>query len=214
MGAFLNWHGGPGPAVPVQVVGVVADLRQAALAVEPWAEVLMDYRQVIAVQERWGARPAAVDALAFGFMSFALRTRGEPADAISAVRRAIPQADPEAAIDAIDPVDRLVANSVARQRFYTVILAGFAAIAAVLAAIGIYGVLAYVVVERTREIVGLAVATTLTRYLQSMLYGVTPLDRGTFLAVALAFSAVAALASYLPARRATRVDPMVTLRTD
>ena len=62
--------------------------------------------------------------------------------------------------------------------------------------------------------VGLAGATAVTRYLQSMLFGVTPLDRGTFLAVALAFAAVAALASYLPARRATQVDPMVTLRTE
>ena len=150
----------------------------------------------------------------------------------------------EAGIDAIAPVDRLVANSVARQRFYAVMLAGFAAIAALLGAIGIYGVLAYAVVERTREIgirmalgarrgqvlgavlgrgvllavagiaVGLAGATAVTRYLQSMLYGVTPLDRGTFLVVALAFAAVAALASYMPARRATQVDPMVALRTD
>ena len=185
-----------------------------------------------------------MDAVAFGFMSFALRTRADPAHAISSVRRAITLGDPEAGIDAIAPVDRLVRNSVARQRFYTVMLAGFAAIAAVLAAIGIYGVLAYAVVERTREIgirmalgarrgqvlgavlrrgvllavagiaVGLAGATAGTRYLQSMLYGVTPLDRGTFLVVALAFRRGSGLASYMPARRATQVDPMVTLRTD
>jgi ABC-type antimicrobial peptide transport system permease subunit len=62
--------------------------------------------------------------------------------------------------------------------------------------------------------VGLAGATAVTRYLESMLYGVTPLDRGTFLTVALAFAAVAALASYMPARRATQVDPMISLRTD
>jgi putative ABC transport system permease protein len=244
VGAVMDWHGGPGPAVPVRIVGVVADVRQAALAEEPWPEVFMDYRQVIALQERWGASPGAVDALAFGFMSFAVRTRGDPAHAIPAVRRAITAGDPQAGIDAIAPVDRLVASSVARQRFYTVMLAGFAAVAAVLAAIGIYGVLAYAVVERTREIgirialgarrgrvlgsvlgrgvllavagiaVGLAGAAAVTRYLQSMLYGVTPLDRGTFLAVGLAFTAVAALASYVPARRATQVDPMVALRTD
>ena len=75
VGAFMEWHGGPGPAVPVQIVGVVADVRQAALAREPWPEVFMDYRQVITLQERWGASPGAVDAVAFGFMSFALRTR-------------------------------------------------------------------------------------------------------------------------------------------
>ena len=138
-------------------------------------------------------------------------------------------------------MDRLVANSVARQRFYAVMLTGFAAIAALLGAIGIYGVLAYAVIERTRGIgirmamgarrgqavlgrgvllalagtaVGLAGATAVTRYLESMLYGVTPLDRLTFLAVALGFGAVAAFASYMPARRATQVDPMITLRAD
>jgi putative ABC transport system permease protein len=123
-------------------------------------------------------------------------------------------------------------------------LAGFAAIAALLAAIGIYGVLAYAVLQRTREIgirmalgarrdqvlgavlargvlltvagiaVGLAGAAGATRYLESMLYGVEPLDRATFIVVALAFAAVAALASYIPARRATQVDPMVALRTE
>jgi putative ABC transport system permease protein len=244
IGAFLDWHGGPGPAVPVQVVGVVGDVRQGALAVEPWAEVFMDYRQVIALQERWGARPGAVDALAFGFMSFAVRTRGEPGNAIPAVRRAIAHSDPNAGIDAIAAVDRLVSNSVARQRFYSVMLAGLAAAAALLASIGIYGVLAYAVTQRTRELairmalgarrqqvlgavigrgllltavgvaVGLAGATLLTRYLEAMLFGVTPLDRSTFIVVALAFSVIAALASYIPARRATQVDPMATLRTE
>jgi putative ABC transport system permease protein len=202
VGAFMEWHGGRGPAVPVQVVGVVADVRQAALAREPWPEIFMDYRQVITLQERWGASPGAVDALAFGFMSFAVRTRGNPAQVIPAVRRAISRADPDAAIDAISPLDRLVASSVARQRFYAVMLAGFAAVAALLTGVGIYGVLAYAVVERTREIgirmalgarrgqvlravlgrgvllaligtaVGLAGATGVTRYLQAMLYGV------------------------------------------
>jgi putative ABC transport system permease protein len=244
VGSFMDWHGGPGPAVPVQIVGVVADVRQAALSREPWPEVFMDYRQVITLQRRWRASPGAVDALAFGFMSFALRTRGDPARAIPAVRRAITRGDPDAGIDAIAPVDRLVASSVARQRFYAVMLAGFAAIAALLAAVGIYGVLAYAVVERTREIgirmalgaqrgqvlgavlgrgvllavvgiaVGLVGAAGVTHYLQSMLYGIAPLDRGTFLAVALAFAAVASLASYIPARRATEVDPMVALRTE
>ena len=246
VGAFMEWHGGRGAAVPVpvQVVGVVADVHQAAPGREPWPEIFMDYRQVITLQERWGAPPGAVDALAFGFMSFALRTRGDPAQAIPAVQRAIARADPDAAIDAIAPLDRLVASSVARQRFYAVMLAAFASVAALLAAVGIYGVLAYAVVERTREIgirmalgaqraqvrrtvlgrglllagvgiaVGLAGATGATRYLQAMLYGVTPLDRGTFLVVAMAFAAVAGLASYLPARRATQVDPMVALRTE
>jgi putative ABC transport system permease protein len=120
----------------------------------------------------------------------------------------------------------------------------FASVAALLAAIGVYGVLACAVVERTREIgvrmalgagrrqvlalvlgrgllfaaigiaLGLADAAAGTRYLQSMLYGITPLDARTFALVALAFAAVAAFASYVPARRATQVDPMVALRVE
>ena len=244
VGAFMDWHGGRGPHVPVQVVGVIADVRQGALHREPYAEIFMDYRQVIALQQRWGSPPAAVDHVAFGFMSFAMRTRGNPTDLILPVRQAITRADPNAALDAIMPMDSLVANSVARQRFYAVMLAAFAAVAALLGAIGVYGVLAYFVVERTREIglrmalgagrrqvlglvlgrglvcaaigitLGLAGAAAGTRYLQAMLYGITPLDGRTFAVVAVAFAAVATLASYLPARLATRLDPMVALRIE
>jgi putative ABC transport system permease protein len=145
-------------------------------------------------------------------------------------------------IDAIVPIDRLVAGSIARQRFYAVILGVFAAVAALLAAIGIYGVLAYAVVQRTQELGvrmalgaqraqvlalvlrkgatltvmgiagGLIGAAAGTRVLEGMLFGITPLDGTTFLAVALIFGVVALLACCVPARRATRVDPMVALR--
>jgi putative ABC transport system permease protein len=244
VGAFMDWHGRRAPHVSVQVVGVIADVRQGALHREPYAEIFMDYRQVIALQQRWGLPAGAVDHLAFGFMSFAMRTRGDPAALIPQVRQAITRADPNAALDAIMPMDRLVANSVARQRFYAVMLAAFAVVAALLGAIGVYGVLAYFVVERTREIgvrmalgasrrqvlglilrrglvcaaigitLGLAGAAAGTRYLQAMLYGITPLDGSTFAVVAVAFATVAALASYLPARLATDLDPMVALRIE
>jgi putative ABC transport system permease protein len=244
VGAFMDWHGRSGPSVPVQVVGVIADVRQGALHREPYPEIFMDYRQVIAIQQRWGLPAGAVDHLAFGFMSFAMRTRGDPAGLIPQVRQAITRADPNAALDAIMPMDSLVANSMARQRFYAVMLAAFAAVAALLGAIGVYGVLSYFVVERTREIglrmalgasrrqvlglvlsrglvcaaigitVGLAGAAAGTRYLQAMLYGITPLDGRTFAVVAVAFATVAALASYLPARLATYLDPMVALRIE
>jgi putative ABC transport system permease protein len=245
VGAFMDWHGGRGgPPVPVQVVGVIADVRQGALHREPYAEIFMDYRQVIALQQRWGLPAGAVDHLAFGFMSFAMRTRDDPTGLIPQVRQAITRADPNAALDSIMPMDSLVANSVARQRFYAVMLAAFAAVAALLGAIGIYGVLACFVVERTREIglrmalgagrrqvlglvlgrglacaafgitVGLAGAAAGTRYVQAMLYGITPLDGRTFTVVAVAFVAVAALASYVPARHATGLDPMVALRLE
>lgn len=142
------------------------------------------------------------------------------------------------------PMDRLVASSVARPRFYAVLLDAFAGIAGLLAAIDIYGVLAYAMTHRTRQIgirmalgaqrgsvlalvirrgailtvmgtaVGLAGAATATRLLQTMLFDVTPLDLPTFVAVSVAFGAVAAIASYVPARRATKVDPMVALRSE
>ena len=140
------------------------------------------------------------------------------------------------------PMDRLVASYIARPRFYSVLLGVFAGVAGMLAAIGIYGVLAYAVVERTQEIgirmalgaqrsnvlalvlrngailttigiaLGLLGAAATTRLLQGMLFGVAPLDLTTFVAVSLMFAAVATLASYVPARRATNVDPMVALR--
>jgi putative ABC transport system permease protein len=242
VGALMDWHGRAGPPVPVQVVGVIADVRQGALQREPYPEIFMDYRQVIALQQRWGLPAGAVDHLAFGFMSFAMRTPGDPAGLIPHVRQAISRADPNAALDAIMPMDSLVANSLARQRFYAVMLTAFAAVAALLGAIGVYGVLAYFVVERTREIgvrmalgasrrqllglvlgrglvcaaigitMGLAGAAAGTRYLHALLYGITPLDGRAFAVVAVAFATLTALASYLPARLATRLDPMVALR--
>jgi putative ABC transport system permease protein len=242
VGASMIWHGRSGAPVPVQIVGVIADVRQSSLQREPYAEVFMEYRQVMALQERWGATPGVIEHLAFGFMSFALRTSGDPASAIPAVRQAIARVDANAGLDAIMPLQHLVANSVARQRFSAVLLGIFAGVAALLSLIGIYGVIAYTVVQRTQEIgvrmalgagrrevlllvlgrglwsaaagigLGLAGAAAATRYLQSMLYGITPLDAGAFVVVAATFAAVAALASYLPARRATQVDPMSALR--
>ena len=142
------------------------------------------------------------------------------------------------------PMDRLVASSIARPRFYAVLLGVFAGVACALAAIGVYGVLAYDVIQRTHEIgirmalgaqrsqvmglvlrkgvmltavgiaIGLAAAAATTRVLQGMLYGLSPLDPQTFVAVSLLFGLVAIAAAYVPARRATGVDPMVALRTE
>ena len=147
-------------------------------------------------------------------------------------------------VESVVPMAQLVSSSLARQRFYAVMLSVFAGVAAILAAIGIYGVLAYAVVQRTREIgirmaigaqrvqvlalvlrrgailtgagilLGVAAATAGTRMLEGMLFGVTPLDPLTFAAVAILFGAVAMLASYVPARRATKIDPMVALRME
>jgi ABC-type antimicrobial peptide transport system permease subunit len=216
VGATLVWR--PGEIeVPVQVVGVVEDVRQNRIASPTFPEIFMDYRQVMAVHERMGAPRQRVEQISFGFMSFGVRTRGTPASAIPAVRAAVRATDRNATIDAIHPMEQMVGYSTARQRFYAVLLGAFAGVAGLLAAIGIYGVLAYSVVQRTQEIgigVGLIGAFAGARYLQSMLFGVEPRDPATFLTVAGAFAVVAAAAAYLPARRATKVDPMIALRVD
>lgn len=247
VGSTLVWHwvnsNGLGP-LTIQIVGVVDDVRQGQVEKPPYSEIFMDYRQVIATQQQRNVPTGGVEHIAFGFMSFAMRTSGDPAAAIPVVRRTIHDLDRNAGIDAIVPMTQLVSNSVARQRFYAVMLAIFAGVAGLLAAVGIYGVLAYSVVQRTQEIgirmalgaerwrvlmlvlgrgivlaligiaTGLAGALAGARYLQSMLFGVEPRDAGTFIAVGVAFALVALLASYFPARRATKVDPMVALRVD
>lgn len=244
VGQLLDWHAGKGPASPMQVVGVVDDVRNTSPESEAEPEVFVEYRQLLALQQRWGDSAQRQEQLAIGFLSFAVRTRSHPAAAAPAVIKSVRAVDPSVGIDAMIPMDRLVASSVARPRFYAVLLGVFAGVAGMLAAIGIYGVLAYAVVERTQEIgirmalgaqrgnvlalvlrqgalltilgivLGLAGAAGATRLLQSMLFGVVPLDPMAFLLVSLMFGAVATLASYVPARRATKVDPMVALRSE
>jgi putative ABC transport system permease protein len=145
-------------------------------------------------------------------------------------------------VENVATVSQRMSDSVAQPRFYAVMLGAFAFVALALAAVGLYGVMSYAVSQRTKEIgirmalgagrgdviglvagqgmmvtiagigVGLAGAFAVTRYLESMLFGVTPFDPPTVGAVTLLLATVAALASYIPARHATRVDPMVALR--
>ena len=227
---------------PQQIIGVVDDMRQSRLDAEPAPQMFADYRQLLAMTQARKMPTAAQERLSFGFLSFFVRTDRDPATLMPAVRALVNRVDSAAGIDAMLPMEQLVASSLTRQRFYALLLGLFAAIATVLAAIGIYGVLAYSVGQRTQEIgirmalgaergavlrmvlqhgivlstigiaAGLAGAAGLTRYLSGMLYDLTPLDAPTYVAVAALFTAVAALASYLPARRATQVDPMIALR--
>jgi putative ABC transport system permease protein len=175
-------------------------------------------------------------------MFVVVRTRSDPDGQVAAVRRAVAAMDPEQPIFAVRTMRAYVEDAVAQPRFRTALLALFAAVALVLAAVGIYGVMAYAVTQRTHEIgirmalgamqrdvlrmvvgqglrlalggvaVGVAGALALTRILSSLLFGVTATDPLTFLTVPLVLLAVSALACYLPARRATRVDPIVALR--
>jgi putative ABC transport system permease protein len=162
----------------------------------------------------------------------------------SSIREIVRQLDGQAMLDNVATMDTLVASSIARPRMYAVLLGLFAGIACILAAVGVYGVMAYAVSQNTREIglrmalgahrrevlrlvlgraavltvvgmvMGFAGAAAVGQYLRGMIFGLTPLDAQTYAAAAVAFGLVAMMASYLPARRATRVDPLIALRSE
>ena len=245
IGQTVGWHLDKS-VFPATVAGVVEDVRQRSATDELIPEIFVDYRQYMKAEAdlRPGDASRVQNEAAIGFLSFAVQTAGDPPALIPAIRESITAVDSNIGIDAIAPMSDLEASAVARERFYAVMLGVFASVAAILAAIGIYGVLAYAVAQRTQEIgvrmalgaqrsqvLGLilrnglvlaAIGVTLgvigaagtARYLQSMLFGIEPLDPLTFVAVAVGFTAVAAAASYLPARHATRVEPVVALRSE
>jgi len=175
-------------------------------------------------------------------MTFVIRTRGPAQNIAAAARNVIHALDPQQPIGEVTTMQHLLAKSIARSRFNTVLLAVFAFVALALAAVGTYGVMSYAVTQRTHEfgirmalgaraldvlklvlrrgmalaligvVVGLAAAFALTRLLSSLLFEVKATDAFTFSAVPLSLIAIALLASYIPARRATKVDPLVALR--
>jgi putative ABC transport system permease protein len=160
------------------------------------------------------------------------------------VERAIHQLDPDQPVAEVKSMDQVAGGALAEARFHTLLLAGFAEIAFLLCAVGIYGVISYDTGRRTREIgirmalgaqpgdvarlivrqgawlaacgiaLGLGAALAVTRYMASMLYGVEPSDFATFAAMSALLGAVALLASYLPSRRAMALDPVAALRQD
>jgi predicted permease len=173
-----------------------------------------------------------------------LRTTGDPLQLAQAARQAIWNIDPQMPVSDVTSLEQVVTNTVARPRFFTLLIGLFSGLALVLAAVGLYGVIAYSVRQRTHEIgirmalgahaksvlgmvmreamtlavvgiaIGLVGALALTRFLQSQLYGVAPTDAGTLAITALILCVVAMLASWIPARRATKVDPLVALREE
>jgi putative ABC transport system permease protein len=210
-----------------EVVGVVADVRYSGLDDPGEAAIYTPFAQT-----------------PFLFSFPMVRTRLPARAAAESIRRALTQVDPRLASARIAPMSDLVAGSLAEPRFNMLLLSGFAFLALVLAAVGTYGVIAYGVVQRTREIgvrlalgaqpgqvvgavvgqglglacvgvgLGLAGAWGATRVLTGLLFEVTPTDPATLGAGALLLTVVTAVASYLPARRAARIDPVAALRAD
>jgi ABC-type antimicrobial peptide transport system permease subunit len=176
--------------------------------------------------------------------SFAIRTTATPSTTAAAIRAEVRGVDPSVAIYELGTMDDAIAQSVAEPRFFTAVLGAFAAGALLLATLGVYGVIAYIVSQRKREfgirialgataavvgrtvlrrgivlavlgtVVGVGTALLLTRTIQSMLFGVAPLDPVTFASVPVVLAVAAILASWLPARRAARVDPVVAMRAE
>lgn len=176
------------------------------------------------------------------FTGYVVRTQGSPLAAVGAIRNAIREFNSKAVVYGMDTMDHVISQSLAARRFAMILLTVFAALALVLSSIGIYGVISYVVGQRTHEIgirmalgaqrsgvlkivlgqaaslavigvcIGLAAAAGLTRLMSKILYGVSAMDPLTFALVAVVLTLVALTACYIPARRAMKVDPMVALR--
>ncbi|HYN09999.1 MAG TPA: ABC transporter permease [Vicinamibacterales bacterium] len=210
---------------PVEIVGVVNDIRQVALA-EP-------ARPTMYVHNLQNSRVKT---------TIVARAQGDPLALAGAIREAIWSIDPQQSITGIFTFDESVSRALARPRLVTVLLLSFGGVGLLLGAVGIYGILAFLVQQRRSEIgvrlalgarpvdvaasfvrrglvltvagvaIGLAGALLLSRYLEAVLYGVRPTDPATFAGVAVMLLVAAALASWLPARRAARVDPAATLR--
>jgi ABC-type antimicrobial peptide transport system permease subunit len=229
---------------PVEVVGVVDDIRMRTLdgPIEP--AVFADARQTLSAlgETLRGSGLETMIVGPSGAMSFAVRVNGTPGSIASDLHALVAQVDPAGAIEGLAPLEEIVSGTIARPRFYALLVNAFGGIAVLLAAIGIYGVLAYSTSRRTQEFgirlalgatprqvqllalrlgvvlvavaipTGLLLAAGLSRSLSGLLFELTPLDIQTYAVVAVGFGAVSLAASYVPSRRATRVDPLVALR--
>jgi len=228
IGKQLEYGGMDGDLRLLHVVGVVADVHDAALDAQPRPMVYVDYLQ----------RPGQAAAFAF-----VLRGRGKPADWISTMRREARAVDPTMPTD-FRTLEQLVSSSLDDRRFSMVMVGFFAGAALLLAMVGLYGIMAYITSQRTREIgirmalgaqrndmlrlvirqsfalvltglvLGIVGALGGTRLLGTLLYGISGTDFTTFLAVVLLLSGAALLASFIPARRAAKVDPIIALHHD
>lgn len=219
----------PGPGDWLTVIGVVDDVGQTSIDTHREPAIYQPIRQV-------------TQAFFLGHMSFVVRAVGDPALLLPAMRSALRDADPNQPISSIGTMESAISATVAEPLFQARLIGAFSVVALVLAAIGIYGVVAYSVAERTHEIgirvalgaaradvvgmvlhrlllvlipgvaLGVIGALATTRVLESLLFEIRPNDPTTFIGVAVLLAAVAIVAGAAPARRASRVDPLVALR--
>ena len=227
LGHRLSLDTGSGPAKWLTIVGVVKNVRVAGLDVDAGSEVYTPFAQV----------PRQL-------LAFTVRTRGDPLALAAAARRAVHAIDQNLPVERVATMSALVERSIAGRRSYALLFAVFAGVALALVSVGVYGVMSYSVVRRVQEIgirmalvarrsevlkmvvgqgmalaglgiaAGLGLSLAASRLVASLLYGVGATDALTFAIVTAVLAALALLACWLPARRATRVDPMVALRAE
>jgi putative ABC transport system permease protein len=231
IGQHIQLGATPDPSVPwMKIVGITADVKQS-LASESSSEMYVPYRQ-------------ADQVLPVYALSIVVRTVGDPSAQANSLRALVHGIDANQPVTGIRTMEENVADSISEPRFRTVLLAVFAGIALLLAAVGIFGVMAYSVAQRTRELglrmalgasrgrvlqsvmahgvrltlvgvaFGLAATFLLARYVSSLLFNVPSYDPMTMVGVVAALMMISLCACYIPARRATSVDPMVALREE
>jgi ABC-type antimicrobial peptide transport system permease subunit len=215
---------GPGQQA-AEIIGIAGDVRHNGLAVDPVPTVFLLHAQA----------PGYITSLV-------VRATGDPSALAPSIRRAIQEVDRTQAVAGIRTMEEYLGESLARPRLYAALVAGFAVLALTLAMLGVYGLIAYLVTQRTHEIgirmalgaergrifrdmfrqgallsiaglaAGVVVALVLARLTSSLLYGVTSRDPLTYAAATLGLLLMALIATAVPARRASRVDPMTALR--
>jgi putative ABC transport system permease protein len=226
LGKRIRWARNP-TVQWIQIVGVVGDVKHFGLDLPEQPALYSPYTQ-IQPWKRW--------------MTLAIRTQSPPAGMATAVKQQIWKVDSQLPATKVQTMDEVAAASFAARSFYMLLLVIFASLALVLAGVGVYGVMSYAVTQRTQEIgirmalgaqvrdvvtlvmrsgfvlaiigvaLGVVGAFALTRLMRSLLFAVAPTDAATFITVSVTLLVVALLACYLPARRATKVDPLIALR--
>jgi putative ABC transport system permease protein len=210
---------------PTEIIGIVGDVKHESLVQEVMPTVYFPYAE-----------------LTYPFMTLVIQTNGDPAQMSPAVQRELRALDPDQPVSDVRTMNQVMADTLGRARFNTLLLGLFAGLATLLSAVGIFGVMNYSVTLRTREIgirmalgaqparvlllilrqgllltligigIGLAGALALSRLMSSLLFGVEATDPTTFAVIVLLLAVVSLIACYIPARRAMRVDPLIALR--